>query len=212
VLRQTYPHIELIVVNDGSTKNQHLIKPYLSKITYIEQTNKGVAPALNQGIKQAKGEYLVWLSSDDVFDSKKIELQLEFMKNKNALISFTNFNLIDKDNKITAYNVSKIYSDHLEILQTFLKYNPINGCTIMMSRRIIESVGYFNENLRFAQDYEYWMRVALLFPVHYYNVTLTNYRHHQSMGSNLFRVEQMEEFNNVKNKYSKSIKEVILKI
>ena len=118
VLSQTYPHIELLVVNDGSYKNQHLITPYLSKITYLEQTNKGVASALNQGIKHAKGEYLVWLSSDDLISPNKIEQQLNFMQKNNALISFTRFNIINKDNQITQYNLGKYFKDDIEILQT----------------------------------------------------------------------------------------------
>ena len=61
-------------------ENQQLITPYLSSIIYIEQTNKGVASALNQGINSPKGEYLVWLSSDDLISPYKIEHQLNFMQ------------------------------------------------------------------------------------------------------------------------------------
>ncbi|MFZ0444325.1 MAG: glycosyltransferase [Bacillus sp. (in: firmicutes)] len=210
VLSQTYPHIELLVVNDGSYENQHLITPYLSKITYIEQTNKGVASALNQGIKHAKGEYLVWLSSDDLISPYKIEHQLNFMQENNALISFTCFNIINNDNQITQYNVGKYFKDDIEILQTLQEFNPINGCTVMFSKEIIKTIGFFDENLKYAQDYDYWIRTALHFPIHYFHMTLTNYRVHEAMGSIRFNKEQNIEFHSVRSKYKIIIGKLIL--
>ncbi len=210
VLKQTYPHIELIVVNDGSNKYQHLITPYLTEITYIEQTNKGVASALNQGIKHAQGEYLVWLSSDDLISPYKIEHQLNFMQENNAVISFTKFNTIDKDNQIIRYNVGKSFENGVEILQTLQEFNPINGCTVMLSKEIINTIGYFDENLKYAQDYDYWIRTALHYPIHYFHMTLTNYRVHEAMGSIRFNKEQKVEFHSVRSKYKNIIGKLIL--
>ncbi|TKH07766.1 glycosyltransferase [Peribacillus simplex] len=209
VLRQTYPHVELIVVNDGSNKFQDLISPYLSKITYIEQVNKGVAAALNHGIKKAKGEYLVWLSSDDIMDDHKIELQLNFMNSVNSFLSFTNFNIINENSQITSYNVGINFQKELEFLQALHEFCPINGCTVMMSRKVIETIGYFNEQLKYAQDYEYWLRVTLHFPIHYFHITLTNYRVHQLMGSILNNHDQMTEFYSIREKYREKISELI---
>lgn len=209
VLNQTYPYVELIVVNDGSTKHQDLISPYLSKIVYKEQTNKGAASALNHGIKQAKGEYLVWLSSDDLIDPYKIEYQLHFMKERNALISFTNYNFIDENQQITKYNAGAFYKNDLEVLRGLQEYNPINGCTVMMSTKIIETIGYFNEELKYTQDYEYWIRVALQFPIHYYHITLTNYRVHEAMGTIRHKKEIVTEFTELNNQYKQRIDQLI---
>ncbi|WP_394514565.1 glycosyltransferase family A protein [Priestia aryabhattai] len=66
-LNQTYQDIEIIVVNDGSSKFNEKITPYLDRILYIEKENGGTASALNLGIKNATGEYFAWLSSDDIF-------------------------------------------------------------------------------------------------------------------------------------------------
>ncbi|MDQ0232508.1 glycosyltransferase family 2 protein [Metabacillus malikii] len=209
VLKQSYPHIEIIVVNDGSTTNQHLITPYMSKITYIEQENKGVAAALNAGIEKANGLFIAWLSSDDLFEPNKIKKQLKFMKSKNAMISFTDFNLIDKNSSIIKKNLSKNYVNEQEILETFLESCPINGCTVMMHRNVIESIGTFNEQLKFTQDYEYWLRVALEHPIYYLPVALTNYRTHEQMGSIVYREEQMTEFQHIKDEYSPKIKQLL---
>ncbi|WP_042357221.1 glycosyltransferase family 2 protein [Bacillus rubiinfantis] len=208
-LRQTYGQTEIIVVNDGSTEFTHLVKPYLTNITYIEQVNQGVAAALNTGIKHANGDYIVWLSSDDLFDDRKVELQLEFMQNKQSMLSFTNFNLIDDNNIITKYNVGNNFTSYLEILQTLKSYNPINGCTVMMTKTAIQKVGSFDESLKYAQDYDFWIRTALEFSIDYLELTLTNYRIHQQMGSIQHHQKQMQEFHQVRAKYRQDINRLI---
>ncbi|ANX12086.1 hypothetical protein ABE41_008710 [Fictibacillus arsenicus] len=212
VLKQTYSNIELIVVNDGSTEHQHLITPYLSRVVYIEKANKGAASALNEGIKKAKGEYLVWLSSDDIINPFKIEYQLKFMKSRNSFICFTNFNKVDKDNQIIKYNSGIHYKSNLEIIIAFKTYNPINGCTVMMSKKVVDTIGYFNEALRYTQDYEFWMRVAFHFPIDYYHITLTNQRIHEEMGTKRHLSEILNEFKIVNNNYKKSLEELIRKM
>lgn len=211
VLKQTYPRIEVIVVNDGSTKNQHLVKKYLPRIKYIEQPNRGVAAALNMGIKNASGEYIAWLSSDDLMDVNKIQYQLKFMQERNSILSFTNFNLVNEHNHIVTHNASQNYRNELDILRAFLQQNPVNGCTVMMSKKVVDLIGYFNENLRYAQDYEFWIRVALVYPIHYYNITLTNYRVHPSMGSVLHHDDQMKEFYRIKANYTERLISLIKK-
>lgn len=84
--KQTYTNIEIIVVNDGSTKHTDKILPYLDKIIYIIKENGGTASALNVGIQQATGDYICWLSSDDIYDHHKIAIQLESMKTHNAFL------------------------------------------------------------------------------------------------------------------------------
>ncbi|MBU8769290.1 glycosyltransferase [Cytobacillus oceanisediminis] len=209
VLMQTYQNIELIVVNDGSSKYHHLISPFLKKIVYLEQSNKGTASALNQGLKHANGEYLVWLSSDDLINPNKIEYQLNFMKEKNSLVSFTNFNKIDKENRIIKYNAGLTFNNNLEILLALQNYNIINGCTVMMLRRVFETVGGFNEKLKYTQDYEYWLRIAFHYRFDFYPITLTNQRIHEEMGTNVHLSELLKEFEMVKNLYRNKLTNLI---
>jgi glycosyltransferase involved in cell wall biosynthesis len=72
VLAQTYQNIEVIVVDDGSTDGtRQIIESYGKKIIAIHKSNGGVASALNVGIQHATGEYIAWLSHDDIFYRKK---------------------------------------------------------------------------------------------------------------------------------------------
>ncbi len=208
-LSQTYSNIEVIVINDGSTKYQELITPYLSKIIYLKQENKGVGAAINLGIKHAKGDYLVWLSSDDFIHQDKVKIQVEFMQENNVLFSFTNFNTVDHNNKVIKYNAGMQFKNELEILKILTYGNPINGCTVMMSKKLIDSVGYFNEELRYVQDYEYWLRVALKEPIKYLPMTLTSYRIHENMGTLKHKDIVQEEYLNVQKKYKPLLLKVI---
>ena len=101
-LNQTYKNIEIIVVNDGSKdKTENIAKSYGDKIRYYYKDNGGVASALNLGIKEAKGEYISWLSHDDIYYPNKIERQIEELKNiddKNTMI-YSNSEFIDKKGK-----------------------------------------------------------------------------------------------------------------
>ena len=79
-LAQTYPNLEIIVVNDGSTdegKTERIAESYGPKIRYFWKTNGRVASALNFGIQRMTGDYFSWLSHDDVYYPEKIHEQMD---------------------------------------------------------------------------------------------------------------------------------------
>ena len=79
VFTQTYKNYEMIVVDDGSTdKTWEMIQSYGSHLYGIQKENGGVASALNCGIRHASGEYIAWLSHDDLFLPNKLERQVDY--------------------------------------------------------------------------------------------------------------------------------------
>ena len=81
VLAQTYKNIELIIIDDGSSdKTINQLKSYESQLKIYRQKNKGVSAARNKGIKLSKSDWVAFLDSDDQWDIKKLEKQINYLK------------------------------------------------------------------------------------------------------------------------------------
>ncbi|MEC2343357.1 glycosyltransferase [Paenibacillus barengoltzii] len=209
-LSQTYPHTEIIVVDDGSSVHAERLAPYRGHIYYLGKANGGTASALNHGIRHASGEYIAWLSSDDLFAPQKIEMQLNFMLGQGAEISHTNFHYIDEHGRITQYNAGMQPLGMRELANTLYSGNPINGCTVMIKRSLIQRVGLFDEGLPYTHDYDLWHRVMLsrtAFP--YLNVPLISYRRHSGMGTLRHQAAISAEIRFIQNRYRDALTHLI---
>lgn len=129
VLNQTYNDFEIIVVDDGSTDNtQEVLKPYMNKIKYIYQKNNGAANARNTGIKNAKGNYIAWLDSDDRWLPFKLELQMEVFKRLSSVgLVFSDFSCFTNDKgKIAESYIREyfyVYNTHKFKYDTLFSHN-----------------------------------------------------------------------------------------
>jgi teichuronic acid biosynthesis glycosyltransferase TuaG len=202
-LNQTYKNIEVIVIDDGSTRNMERIKPYLTQIIYLKKGNGGTATALNMGIKQSTGDYIVWVSSDDELVNTKVEKQLSFMKKENVMISFTDYVWINDRNRIISSETLPKFPDKASLLEGLKKGCPINGSTIMIRRDLFSKLGFFDESLIYAHDYDFWIKAFLNVDIAYLDQSLTLYRVHQRMGSHRHRNKINEEVEIVKKRYRK---------
>lgn len=206
-LNQSYKNIEIIVVDDGSTMHVEQLTPFLEKIIYIRKRNGGTATALNQGMIRASGDYIVWLSSDDLLCSNKIEDQLDFMKKNHFMFTFTDYLYINEKTQIIPSPPSSKSLDKAILLEGLKHGCPINGSTIMMKRELFTSVGFFDESLLYAHDYDYWIRTFLKFDIGHLNQPLTLYRLHRSMGSKKHIRKIREETEIIQKRYKKLLDE-----
>jgi len=209
-LNQTYQNIEVIVVNDGSDKFSEKITPYLNRIRYVEKENGGTASALNLGIKNATGDYFAWLSSDDIFLKDKILRQLTFMQETNSYISYTNYSLIDANSNIVLESAGIHYPYKVDFLQNLKKGCNINGCTVMMKMEVFSALGFFNEKLKFTQDYEFWLRAVQHYEFYYLNEQLLHYRVHSEMGTKKFDGVINNEIEALNQKYESKLTKLII--
>ncbi|MFC4779342.1 glycosyltransferase [Paenibacillus sp. GCM10023252] len=204
-LAQTYPNVEILVVDDGSTKHTDKLKRYEGRFHYLGKANGGTASALNHGFRLASGEYVAWLSSDDRFYPMKIEKQLHAMHQSDAWISHTSFDCINGAGRMTEFAITPPGHDRDAFYRAFLKGNPVNGCTVMMRRKLFDRIGPFNESLRYAHDLDYWFRVLLAgYPMHFLKDPLTAYRWHEEMGTVRHKTEAEQESRALFAKYSGS--------
>lgn len=103
VLKQTYKNWELLITNDGSKDNSPKIaEKYAEKderIKLFNQINKGSAAARNNSLREAKGKYIVFLDSDDIWENNFLEEQIKFLKEKNASLVFSSYRRINEEGK-----------------------------------------------------------------------------------------------------------------
>jgi len=186
VVEQTYDNFEIIVVDDGSTDNTYDIIAGFKKqspypVIYKYQNNKGPAAARNVGIKAASGEYIAFIDSDDIWHKDKIVKQLAiFRKNNNISMVFSDMMLSENyekkaDSVFHAHNHQLKFSEHKDFYYYLLNTNPIFTPTVMVKSECFEKVGLFNEDYKFGEDYDMWVRIASNY-VHEFNKNGINIR------------------------------------
>lgn len=169
-LAQTYENIEIVVVNDGSTDDgagRAICEKYADKIVYLEKENGGCASALNYGVRHAKGEFISWLSHDDLYEPTKVEHQiLQYEKHgldrENTVISNVG-GLIDSEGKPIAHPTRRDvgFLGAEAAFEYILFRGCPNGCGLLIPRGLFEKYGYFDEGQRFVLDWNLWLRFAL---------------------------------------------------
>ncbi|WP_308635510.1 glycosyltransferase [Paenibacillus silvisoli] len=209
-LYQTYPNIEIIVVDDGSTRHQEAITPYRSRIHYIGKQNGGTGSALNHGIAMASGKYVAWLSSDDRFLPEKIARQVAYMEQTGARICHTDYHVMNEHGAITQYAQAVKYHSAKAFITGIRHGCPVNGCTIMMTKELFQDIGGFNETLPYTHDYDLWIRVLLCrVDFHFLNEPLTVYRRHSQMGTVRNFDTVLREANGVNARYAQLLDQLL---
>ncbi|MFA8439166.1 glycosyltransferase [Pueribacillus sp. YX66] len=208
-LKQTYSNIEIIVVNDGSTQYIEKIERYKDKLKILHKENGGTASALNTGIEHSSGDYIAWLSADDLFYPDKTENQLQFMKEKNCSISYGGFVHINDSGQITSDMLGVAFSNRLSFLKAMKHFCPVNGCTVMLKKEVFEKCGLFNEAFPLAHDYEMWLRAVQYYDFHLFNNLLVKYRVHKEMGTIKYEDDVLLELKQLRSKYRSILNRLI---
>lgn len=201
-LGQSYPHVEVIVVNDGSNDNgatEEIALSYGEKIKYYTKENGGVSTALNLGIEKMTGDYFSWLSHDDVYYPYKISEQIKFLTENHLedTILYGGYELIDESSKI----IRQIKPDHLypqEKLNISLfpiLRGLINGCSLLIHKSHFEKSGLFDESLLLTQDYTLWFKIFRKAKVRFLPGIFVKTRIHKEQQSNRIRERNLEECN-----------------
>jgi len=167
LLSQTDPDWEAVVVDDGSTDSTpDVLARYAARdrrIRVFRKPNGGVSTALNLGFRESAGNWICWLSSDDLFEPDKLAIHREWIAQfPDTKFFFTHFRQLDDTTK----QVSEpdlwhpVPPEDRQVIE-MLRGSFVHGNSVCIRRDAFVSVGPFNEALRYAQDYDLWMRLLV---------------------------------------------------
>lgn len=182
VIAQTYTDWELIIVDDASTDNTDEVVAYfchpreggdlVSKIRYLKnEKNSGAAVSRNRALREARGKWIAFLDSDDLWVPEKLEKQVSFMEKNGYAFSYTRYAEIDENGDQTGVTVG----GPAHISKTGMYNYCWPGClTVMYDREIVGDI--LIADIKKNNDYAMWLKVCRKANCHLHPETLAYYR------------------------------------
>jgi glycosyltransferase involved in cell wall biosynthesis len=156
VLSQDYPHIEYFVFDGGSTDDSvDILRDYEGKVFWLSRPDRGQSDAINQGLRRANGDIVAYLNSDDVLLPGAISAAVAHFENNPDwdLLYGKAYDIDEQDNVLREFPTAPYDLDRL--LQSCCICQP----AAFWRRRVLDCVGFFDDSLHFAMDYDYWLRI-----------------------------------------------------
>ena len=219
VIKQTIEPREIIVIDNGSTDQTYqMVSSLFPDINYFTEKKRGVSAARNKGIIESKSKWIAFLDSDDTWEPKKLEKQLEF-----SLLNQNKYRLIHTDeiwyrNNKFLNQLNKHKKSGGDIFKNSLKLCCISPSSAFVKKQVFNDHGLFDENLEVCEDYDMWIRITSKEEVGFLDSPLVlKYGGHSDQlskkfwGMDRFRIEALEK--NLKNKcFTKIQKKIVLDI
>ncbi len=178
VLNQSYPHIEHIFIDGGSTDGTlEMLASYCARypdrIRVISEKDNGVGEALNRGFKIAKGDIFGWLDADDVYLPDAINAVADFfVKNPSSHFLFGESDIMNEEGQVIRKRVVKDWSRKEAINDR----HYIIICAAFYRRQVIETVGGLNQ---LGNDLDFWLRINEKYELNRIDTLISHWREHQ---------------------------------
>ncbi|MCF8077809.1 MAG: glycosyltransferase [Desulfobacterales bacterium] len=181
ILQQDYPNLEIIVLDDGSNDNtQILLRQYDDRIYWESHRNMGQANTLNKGWAMAKGEFLSYLSADDLLMPKAVSTSVHCLQeHPEAVMAYCDFNLIDPESNI----IRKVRPPDFDYRDMLVNIVCPPGPGVFFRKNAFELAGGWNSGFRQMPDYEYWLRLGLIGAFFHIPEVLASFRMHDQSQS-----------------------------
>jgi glycosyltransferase involved in cell wall biosynthesis len=174
VLLQGYPNLEYIIIDGDSTdESLDMIKQYEPWLTYwVSEPDRGQSHAINKGFRRASGDIIAYLNSDDLYLPGAIRQAVQFLsQNEEGDIVYGDCRVVDKESQTIFLGRGRDFDLFVALCRNFV-YQP----TVFMRRKLLDLVGYLDEELNYAMDVDYWLRAAMKVKFSYLPVELAAFR------------------------------------
>lgn len=165
VRNQTYPRIEHIVIDGGSTdETLSILEKYYGDIVWVSEPDRGQSDAINKGWRRAHGEIIAYLNADDTYPPDAVATAVQYLnEHPDVGLVYGDGILTDETGKfIRTYHAGEFSLRDL----VYCRDNILQPA-VFLRRSVYDKIGEIDENLHLAMDLDYWIRAGLLFKVAY---------------------------------------------
>jgi glycosyltransferase involved in cell wall biosynthesis len=189
--------LEYLVIDGGSTDNTlEVLKNNPGRLRFVSEQDDGLAVAVNKGLALATGEVIGWLNSDDLYYPGTLQAVVEhFSKYPESMWLYGKCRIVDENDREIYRNVTR-YKNLLLGRYSYgrlLTENYISQPAVFFRRKLIEEAGPLNKDLRFAMDYDLWLRFGKLSPAAVLPRYLSGFRRHRDSLSENYTGPQFQE-------------------
>ncbi len=186
VIKQSYPHIELIIVDDGSSDDsfeicQSFVNEKKINISSYQQSNQGPYPARNHALRYAQGEYIAFLDADDYWEPDCLEKLYQSLTGQQADVAYCGWQNVGHDGGGSTDPYTPPIYEQGDIVAAFMKSCPWPIHAALIKHDIVKQLGGFSERYFTALDFDLWLRMtAVTQKIVHTPKVLAYYRWHDS--------------------------------